>query len=253
VKAKVKSRVFANRNLSLGVLHEEQLNHLPFTCQFQKDFAKQSRHKNSSHLYADDQHYQGYLFLHPSKSETQTSDLEIVHLATFYAAEFECSRLEITSDPNFSSEIVKWARCQLKDDRDIISSSWHEARRSMVPSSRQSSTVRYSLFIHDNARRGGGQSQFGRHICYGTVLYFFVHSCRQQTRMLAYVQQYKSTDHSSRMPDVRLGKVVQFDGGGRKEVLCVTSLDTGIGMMTSRGRRYFINRNSVLYNPDEND
>ena len=84
----------------------------------------------------------------------------------------------------------------------------------------------------------------------GTQGNFFVHSYRQRTRMLAYVQYYKSTDHSSRMPDVRWGKVVQFNGDEHKKVLCVTSIDARIDIMTSRERRYFINRNNVL---DEND
>src|SRR5436305_1691571 len=70
----------------------------------------------------------------------------------------------------------------------------------------------------------------------GTQGNFFVHSYRQRTRMLAYVQYYKSIDHSSRMPDVRWGKVVQFNEDGHKEVLCVTSIDAEIDIMTSRGR-----------------
>jgi len=64
--------------------------------------------------------------------------------------------------------------------------------------------------------------------------------------MLAYVQRYKATDHSLNMADVCAGKIVELDGEGCKEVVCVTALDAGIGVMTSAGAQYFINRSPIL-------
>ena len=78
-----------------------------------------------------------------------------------------------------------------------------------------------------------------------------LHTFRQSsTRMLAYVQHYKATDHSLCMADVRAGKIVELDGERRKEVVCITALDAGIGVMTSAGAQYFINRSPMLQDPD---
>ena len=68
--------------------------------------------------------------------------------------------------------------------------------------------------------------------------------------MFAYVQRYKATDHSVSMADVRPGKIVGLDGEGCKEVVCVTALDAGVGVMTSAGVRYLINRSPILQDPD---
>jgi len=52
------------------------------------------------------------------------------------------------------------------------------------------------------------------------------------------------------MADVQAGKIVGLEGEGRKEVVCVTALDAGIGVMTSSGARYLINRSPILQDPD---
>jgi hypothetical protein len=143
LKAKVKSRVSANRNLSLGILYEEQLNHLRFACNYDQN--KQLR--QSPHCYIDNDNYFGFAFLRPSQIRNNLSALEISHLSFLYSNLYGCSRADITNDEDFSPSIVKWGRCRLGDNGDLISSIWHESRRSMVVSSRQSSSVSYSIYV----------------------------------------------------------------------------------------------------------
>jgi len=233
LKTKVKSRVSANRNLSLGILHEEQLNHLQFACQLNDDALTRSI-SDARFQYTAKVDNHEYSFLHPQKCDHVRS-LEVSHLALFYATLFGCTRKDITHNANFTHEIIKWACCRLADDRDVVSSEWYESRRSMVPAYRQSSAIRYSLYANDQLVT-----------YYGRVIYFFLQTFRQSTRMLAYVQRYKATDHSLNMADVCAGKIVELDGEGRKEVVCVTALDAGIGVMTSAGAQYFINRSPIL-------
>ena len=120
LKAKVKSRVSANRNLSLGILHEEQLNHLQFACQFKDDAFTRSISEARFQYTANVDNHE-YSFLNPRKCDHVRS-LEVSHLALFYATLLGCRRKDITHDANFTHEITKWARCRLADDCDVVSS-----------------------------------------------------------------------------------------------------------------------------------
>ena len=220
LKAKVKSRVSANKNLALAILYEEQLNHLPFACLLPDEFipAKEAI-LASRNTYVDDTNYQGYAFLRPKKHD-QLSKLEFSHLAQHYSMLLECPQGAVTSDPDFTKDVIKWGRCRLTGNPDLISAAWYETRRAMVPSSRRSSTVRYSLYTEEGHRE---------HLrtYYGSVLFFFQHTYRDCTRMLVYVEQQKVND-LSREPQLRYlqpGNLVRCEGQGRGEVLCVTALD----------------------------
>jgi len=58
--------------------------------------------------------------------------------------------------------------------------------------------------------------------------------------MLAYLQYFRVKDHSP--VDNRRQKVVELERLTWREVICVTAIDEGIGIMTSAGRQYLINR-----------
>ena len=81
---------------------------------------------------------------------------------------------------------------------------------------------------------------------YGRVLYFFLHEFQECMRMLAYLQCFRVKDHSP-VAD-RRQKVVELERLTRREVICVTAIDEGIGIMTSAGRQYLINRGA--WNPE---
>ena len=89
---------------------------------------------------------------------------------------------------------------------------------------------------------------------YGRVEYFFLHTFREHTHMLVYVQYLKSTNFSSALNE-RDGKFVSHDGEGAKEVIPVTSIDAGIGIVRriTENMEFFINRSIVLEDLDRED
>ena len=237
LKSKVNSRVYANRNLSIGILHEEQFKHLSFASTFTI-----STVQKAPAAYVGQIGEETYSFFSPKQAD-QLSPTEASHLVSYYVTILECSRQEINVE--FTADIVKYARCRLSDDVDTISSTWNESRRTMLASSRQSSAIRYTKYIVDDR---GNTEEVAR---YGRVVYLFCHTFRQRTRMLAYVQTYNVFDHSVRTEDIPGGKVVEIRGEGRKEVICVSAIDAGIGVLNSGGKRYLVNRHPVLHNLDE--
>jgi hypothetical protein len=48
------------------------------------------------------------------------------------------------------------------------------------------------------------------------------------------------------MEEIRDGKIIEMMGEGQKEVIWVTAIDTGIGILSTGGKQYFINRGTVF-------
>ena len=142
-------------------------------------------------------------------------------------------------------DIVKYSRLQLFGDVDTISSTWNESRRTLMTSSRLSSVIRYTEYrINITTKEEYSVDRYGR------VIYFFCHTLQQSTRMLAYIQTYNTIDHSSGLGDLAGGKVVELLGNGANEIICVSAIDSGIGILSSNGKCYLVNRHSAFQNPD---
>src|SRR5437667_9134820 len=238
LKPMVKNRSMSNRNLSLAILYREQFNHLPF--------ATPSWTIPSFRLTPAYPHYtQGldghtYSFLHP-RCDDKLSPEEATHLVRYYANLLQCTRQEINLSGDFNCEIIKWARCLLTGDVDGISCQWNESRRESA-NDRASSVVRLSQLSDD------GQSITQ----YAKVIHFFLHNFRGVERMLAYVQIYHFTDYSLQWRCAQKNKIIRLTREGSMEVISVTALDEGIGIMKVADTSYLIVRRRILFD-DEPD
>jgi hypothetical protein len=239
LKPKVKNRALFNRNLSLAVLQDQQMNHLPYATTFSKPPIHRSLPAVIQHIGGKD-----FNFFKPSTS-TQLATQEISHLITYYMRLLSKTRTEIRGQ--LEMDVVKFARCKLPNDVDRIMSIWYEERRSMVTSARQSSVMQYSEYLRND------MDQIEINIRFGRISFFFLHSFNNIEYMLAYVQRYTVTDHSRQMDDVREGKVIEIVGDGRKEVICVSAIETGVGVMVSSGKRYIITRCPIIQTLHDED
>jgi hypothetical protein len=231
LKPKCKNRSGANRNLSIRIIRGEQLNHLPFVS----DFTEPSQQRPMPHFVASIETGE-YGFLRPFRI-MDLDDGEAKILAEFYASfsEKRVSRREILSSPQFSMEICKYGRCKLAGDKDTVSSKWCESRRD-ADTIRLASTIQY-------IRRGD-------EIGYGKVLFFVLHEYEpNEPRMLAFVESFRVQDASKRIEGIPEDKVLEVKGNGRREVICVSKIIAGIGLMKCKGKDYAVCRRINI--PDE--
>jgi Transposase family tnp2 len=236
LKPMVKSRVFSNRNLSLAILYKEQFNHLSYAT----PSWTMPPHQPNPVLprYVKDIEGHIYSFLHPRIHHT-LSPQESTHLVRYYANLFQCTTAEINLNHDFDEEIIKWGRCLLTGDVDGVSSEWNDLRRDLSMS-RTSSVVRLSQ-QDDN---GQPITQFGK------VIHFFIHKFRDTERMLAYIQIYRTTDLSLRYGCSQINKILQLNRVGSNEVVGVTAIDEGIGIMKNAGISYLLVRRRMSETED---
>jgi Transposase family tnp2 len=239
LKPMVKNRSNANRNLSLGILYQEQLNHLPFATPswtmwpWQRNIASPN--------FTKDLDGRTYSFLHP-RSYAYLLPEETVQLVRYYANLLNCTPREINLNEDVNRNITKWARCLLAGDVDAVSSSSYEGRRDAV-NGRASSVVRLSQLNDD----GQPITQYAK------VIHFFVHKFRESEEMLAYVQIYRFADHSSEWGCAQENKIIRLIREGPMEVMSVTALDEGIGIMKREEKEYLIVRRRILFDDEEED
>ena len=224
LKPKVKNRAAADRNLSLGILEEEQLNHLPFTSDFQEPKLLKPRP-----LFARTINAKSYGFYRPSQ-ETVLNDEEAQDLAQFYHIRLNHQRNSRRRQlghpqPLIWLEICKYGRCKLGGDKDFVSSEWCQSRRDQ-----------------DNIRQASAIQYRGR--CYGEVLFFFTYKLAGSAvyEMFAYVQSFQTEDISAGIRQVRSEKVIEKKEEGPREVICVSQIVAGIGLLKCNGQTYLIAR-----------
>jgi hypothetical protein len=237
LKEKVKCRVSANRNLALGILHEDRLNHLPFACQFAEQ--RTIRNPISFTSIIDDREFK---LLHTRRCDT-LSVSEATRLADCYASTSQDRRADILRDPAFSREIIKWGRCRIAGDTQHISSSWYASSRRK---GRMASFVRCARHSHHN-----------RHnriiVFYGQVIFFFTHEAQGKTQAFAYLQKYRHTDHSLETSHGQGSRVVEMKREGAKEVVWISDIQDMVGVMISRGKQYVLNRRNQILAVDDGD
>ena len=133
-----------------------------------------------------------------------------------------------STNPQFVKDVWKYARCKLISDRDLVSSEWYESRRN-ADVTRQASIIQYFR----NGEKAG----------YGKVLFFFLHEYEsEKPRMLVALQSFRIEDVSTRGRGVPEDKVLEVKGDGRKEVVCVSDIITGVGLLRSDGKIYVVPR-----------
>ena len=71
--------------------------------------------------------------------------------------------------------------------------------------------------------------------------------------MLAYVQTYRFIDHSLEWNCIQENKIIRLDREGPMEVISVTALDEGIGIMKREEKEYLIVRRRILFDDDEEE
>ena len=130
----------------------------------------------------------------------------------------------------------------LAGDSDSISSEWLELHRNS-PDTRSSFTVRISQLNDD-------RQAITR---YAKVIYFFVHEFQSTERMLAYVQIYYTRDISLLAGCTQDNKIIRHERSGALEVLEVTAIDEGVGIMKVAERQYIIVRRRMLLDIEEDD
>ena len=226
----------ANRNLSLGILYQEQLNHLPFATPSWT--IPPLRRNLASPNYTKDLNGHTYSFLHPRIYDKLLPE-ETTHLVKYYANLLNCTQREIDPNGDINTHITKWARCLLSGDIDAVSSNSHEGRRDAV-NGRASSVVRLSQLNDD----GQPITQYAK------VIYFFVHKFRDVEGMLAYVQTYHFTDHSREWGYAQENKIIGLTREGSMEVMSVSALDEGIGIMKTADKEFLIIRR-ILFHAEE--
>jgi len=236
LKAMVHNRSQANRNLSLGILYREQYNHLHFATPLWIPFELQSKHE--SHNYTSDIDGHTYSFLSPRQNDTLSPE-EITCLARYYANLLGTYPTDISCNDDFSAGITKWGRCRLGGDADHVSSEWMELRRDFH-NARSSSMVRLSQ-LNDNMER---ITQFAK------VVHFFVHSFQGTPRMLVYVRIYHARDCSFQAGCIQNNKIIRVERLGPLEVMCVTAIDEGIGVLNVANKQYLIVRREMLLDVD---
>jgi Transposase family tnp2 len=233
LKPMVKNRSRANRNLSLAILYQEQFNHLPFATpswtipQFHSSLANPH--------YTEDFNGHEYSFLHPRVDDMLLPE-ETTHLVRYYANLLGCTPREINLNDDIDSEIVKWGRCLLTGDVDGVSCEWNEKRRGLA-NGRTSSVVQLSQ-LNDNEE---SITQYAK------VIHFFVHEFRDVKQMLAYIQIYHFTDYSAQCGCSQENKIIRLNRLGSKEVVSVTALDEGIGIMEVAEKSYLIVRRRIMF------
>jgi len=85
---------------------------------------------------------------------------------------------------------------------------------------------------------------------YGRVQCFFLHEYRNSKRMLAYIQIYRGKDRSVEWGYTQEGKIIEVQREGRMEVVDVTAIDEGIGIIEAARGRYLIIRRRTLEKED---
>src|SRR5204862_3640923 len=135
----------ANQNLSLGILYQEQLNHLPFATPSWT--IPPLRRNLASPNYTKDLNGHTYSFLHP-RIYNKLSPEETTHLTKYYANHLNCTSREINPNSNINRDITKWACCLLAGDIDSVSSTSYEEQWDAV-NGWASSVVRLSQLNND--------------------------------------------------------------------------------------------------------
>jgi len=237
LKAKVKSRIYANRNLSLSLLLEEQFKYLPYTS----SYTNQSR-QTSVPPFTRDIGGQRYGFFCPKRSFTLSAE-ESQRLSSYYHRLLDLPSREIGE--RLSDDAVKFARCSLPGDVDTVGSTWNESRRTNVGYVRLASAIRYT----QRYRHPGGHET--QRIQYGRVLYFFVHTFDERERMLLFLQRFSAEDLSNQLGvgGAKIVRLVREDGP--LEVIGVEAVDVAVGVIESNGKRYIIGRFELSNDPDE--
>jgi len=69
--------------------------------------------------------------------------------------------------------------------------------------------------------------------------------------MLAYVQTYHFADHSHRLGCTQENKIIRLNNEGPREVMSVTALDEGIGVMKRADKEYLIVRRRIPFDDEE--
>ena len=68
--------------------------------------------------------------------------------------------------------------------------------------------------------------------------------------MLAYIQVYRGKDRSVEWGYIQEGKIIELQREGRMEVVDVTAIDEGIGVLEAVRGRYLIIHRRTLENED---
>ena len=68
--------------------------------------------------------------------------------------------------------------------------------------------------------------------------------------MLVYVQIYHSTDHSLQRGCAQKNKIIRLTREGSMEVISVTALDEGVGIMKVADTSYLIVRRQILFDDE---
>jgi len=71
--------------------------------------------------------------------------------------------------------------------------------------------------------------------------------------MLAYVQTYHFTDHSLELGCTQEKQIIRLNREGPKEVVSVTALDEGIGIMKRADKEYLIVRRRTQFDEEQED
>ena len=71
--------------------------------------------------------------------------------------------------------------------------------------------------------------------------------------MLAYVQTYRVSDHSLEWGCAQENKIIRVNRDGSKEVVSVTALDEGIGIMKRADKEYLMVRRRIIFDSEEGD
>jgi hypothetical protein len=157
----------------------------------------------------------------------------------YYANLLNCTSREINRGIN--RDITKWACCLLAGDVDVVSSNSYEERRAIVNG--RASSVRLSQLNDD------GQSITQ----YVKVIYFFVHKFRGVKGMLAYVRIYHFIDQSYELDYAQENKIIRLTREGPLEVVSVSALVEGIGIMKRADKEYVIVRRRILFADEVRD
>ena len=71
--------------------------------------------------------------------------------------------------------------------------------------------------------------------------------------MLAYVRIYHFTDQSHELGCAQENKIIRLTREGPLEVMSVSALDEGIGIMKRADKEYFIVRRRILLDDEKNN
>ena len=71
--------------------------------------------------------------------------------------------------------------------------------------------------------------------------------------MLVYIQTYHFTDHSLELDCIQEKQIIRLNREEPKEIVCVTALDEGIGIMKRTDKEYLILRRRTLFDEEQEE